>query len=47
MPWVPIELSPLAIVILNVGFMLLAASALLLPSLIISSIKPVTTMRYE
>lgn len=47
MPWVPIELSPLAIVILNVGFMLLAASALLLPSLIISSIKPVATMRYE
>lgn len=47
MPYVPIALSPLAWLLLNVGIIVVSYLTLLGPSYIISTIKPTATMRFE
>ena len=47
MPYVPIALSPLAWLLLNVGIIVVSYLTLLGPSYIVSTIKPTATMRFE
>ena len=47
MPYVPISLSPLALIMLNVGIIIVSYLTLLGASHIISTIKPTATMRFE
>ena len=47
MPYVPVSINPLALVLLNVGILVVAYITLLAPSMIIASIRPTTTMRFE
>ena len=47
MPYVPISIDPVTITILNVAIIVVSFLTLLLPSFIISSIKPSATMRFE
>ncbi len=47
MPYVPISIDPVSIIILNVAIVVVSFVTLLLPSFIISSIKPSATMRFE
>ena len=47
MPYVPIELNVGAVVVLNVGILLVSYLTLLGPSHIVSTIKPTATMRFE
>lgn len=47
MPWVPIHLTAGAIITLNVSILFLAYLTLIVPSFIIASIKPNTTLRFE
>ncbi|MBP5498914.1 MAG: ABC transporter permease [Muribaculaceae bacterium] len=47
MPWVSITINPTAILLLNLGVILVSYLTLIAPSHIISSIKPTTTLRYE
>lgn len=47
MPYVPISIDPVTIIILNVAIIVVSFLTLLLPSFIISSIKPSATMRFE
>ena len=47
MPFVPISIDWLALLLLNVGIIVLSYLTLIGPSYIISTIKPTTTMRFE
>lgn len=47
MPYVPIALSPLAWLLLNVGIIVVSYLTLLGPSYIVSTIKPTATIRFE
>lgn len=47
MPYVPIEISIPALLLLNVGIVVVAYLTLLAPSHIISTIKPASTMKFE
>lgn len=47
MPFVPINLSPTAWLLLNVGIVVVSYITLLGPSYIISTIRPTATMRFE
>ena len=47
MPFVPIDLSPTAWIMLNVGIIIVSYITLLGPSYIISTIRPTATMRFE
>lgn len=47
MPFVPISLSPTALLALNVGIIVVAYLTLIGPSHIISTIRPTSTMRFE
>lgn len=47
MPYVPIALSPVAWLLLNVGIVVVSYLTLLGPSYIISTIRPTATMRFE
>ena len=47
MPYVPISLSPLALILLNAGIIVVSYLTLLGASHIISTIKPTATMRFE
>jgi len=47
MSFVPIHLSPVAIIALNLGIIVVAYLTLLLPGYVISSIKPAATIRFE
>ena len=47
MPFVPIDLSPTAWLLLNVGIIVVSYLTLLGPSYIISTIRPTATMRFE
>lgn len=47
MPYVPVAISPVALITLNVAIIIISYLTLLLPSFIISSIKPGTTLRFE
>ncbi len=47
MPYVPIEISIPALLLLNVGILVVAYLTLLAPSHIISTIKPASTMKFE
>lgn len=44
---VPIDISPLTLLALNAGFLVVSSLTLIIPSMIISSVKPSTTMRFE
>ena len=47
MPYVPIHIDWLTIILLNVGVIIASTITLLGPSFIVSSIKPSSTMRFE
>ena len=47
MPYVPIEIDVVTLIVLNVCILAISYLTLLGPSHIISSIKPTTTMRFE
>lgn len=47
MPFVPIHIDPVALLLLNLGILLVSYLTLIVPSLIISSIRPTATMRFE
>lgn len=47
MPFVPIDLSPTAWLLLNAGFVVVSYLTLLAPSYIVSTIRPTATMRFE
>ena len=47
MPYVPIQLSITALILLNAGVLVVAYLTLLGPSHIISTIRPTATMRFE
>jgi lipoprotein-releasing system permease protein len=44
---VPVELNPLHFLLLNVGTFVVCMTALLLPSMIISSIRPVRAIKFN
>ena len=47
MPYVPIEINALSLIVLNVAVIIISYITLLAPSYIISTIKPSSTIRFE
>ena len=47
MPYVPIEINALSLIVLNVAVIIISYVTLLAPSYIISTIKPSSTIRFE
>lgn len=47
LPYVPISINISSIIILNMGIIILSYASLIIPSLVISKIKPATTLKFE
>ena len=45
--FVPVEISPTAVILLNAGFVAVAVAVVIVPSLIITRLRPASILRYE